>query len=246
MPSLHAGTAALVAFFAISRLRSPWRFAFLLYPVAMGFMLVYYGEHYVVDIVAGYLLAGFIMWACANWERGGALRRGTIAANRAILATDRAARRRPTRLRASSAGCAGSPRRRAERAGASSSIVVGDGQAVRRDPGRAAGARLRRLGLGPRLVAAGAARAAGPDRVPCRDARSPCLPAHPWLLTTAACAPPALPAIAGDLSFSLGYNDKYPAIRGRLRRPGRRAAGSGRRCRSTPSCQRQIRRRSRA
>ena len=52
----------------------------LLYPLAMGFMLVYYGEHYVVDIVAGYLLAGFIMWACANWERGGVLRRGTIAA----------------------------------------------------------------------------------------------------------------------------------------------------------------------
>ena len=90
MPSLHAGTAALVAFFAISRLRSPWRYAFLLYPVAMGFMLVYYGEHYVVDLIAGYLLAGFIMWACSNWERGGALRRGTIAANRGILATGRA------------------------------------------------------------------------------------------------------------------------------------------------------------
>lgn len=86
MPSLHAATAALVALFAIWKLRTPLRFMFLLYPLAMGFMLVYYGEHYVVDIIAGYLVAGFVMWACANWERAGVLRRGAIAAHRSVLA----------------------------------------------------------------------------------------------------------------------------------------------------------------
>jgi membrane-associated phospholipid phosphatase len=86
MPSLHAAVAALIAFYAVARLRSPWRFVLLVYPVAMGFMLVYYGEHYVIDIIAGWALAAFIMWACANWERGGVLRRSAISADRAILA----------------------------------------------------------------------------------------------------------------------------------------------------------------
>lgn len=85
MPSLHAATAALVALFAISRLHSRWRFLFLIYPVAMGFMLTYYGEHYVVDVVAGYICAAFIMWACANWERSGVLRHAAIQAHRSVL-----------------------------------------------------------------------------------------------------------------------------------------------------------------
>lgn len=86
MPSLHAATAALIACYGIARLRSRWRFLLIGYPLAMGFMLVYYGEHYVVDIVAGWALAGFIMWAFTDWERGGVLRRVPPAANAAILA----------------------------------------------------------------------------------------------------------------------------------------------------------------
>jgi membrane-associated phospholipid phosphatase len=66
MPSLHAGTAALVALFAVSRLTSPWRWAVLAYPVAMGFALVYFGEHYVVDVLAGYLLA-VVVHAAVSW-----------------------------------------------------------------------------------------------------------------------------------------------------------------------------------
>jgi membrane-associated phospholipid phosphatase len=85
MPSLHAATAALIACYGISRLRSPWRYLLALYPVAMSFMLVYYGEHYVVDIIAGALLAVVVMWACTNWERGGVLRQLPVAANAAIL-----------------------------------------------------------------------------------------------------------------------------------------------------------------
>jgi membrane-associated phospholipid phosphatase len=85
MPSLHAATAALIAFYGIAHLRSRWRYVLLLYPTAMGFMLVYYAEHYVVDILAGWVLAVVVIWACSNWERGGVLRRGLVAANDTIL-----------------------------------------------------------------------------------------------------------------------------------------------------------------
>jgi hypothetical protein len=69
MPSLHAGTAALVALFAVSRLRSPWRWLTLAYPLMMGFTLVYYGEHYVVDVLAGYALAAAVQLGVSWWER---------------------------------------------------------------------------------------------------------------------------------------------------------------------------------
>jgi PAP2 superfamily len=69
MPSLHAGIALLVAVYGIMRLRGGWRWLLLLYPVAMSFMLVYYAEHYVVDILAGYAAAGLVLWVCAVWER---------------------------------------------------------------------------------------------------------------------------------------------------------------------------------
>lgn len=85
MPSLHAGTAALVAFYGMSRLRSPWRWLLLLYPAAMAFMLVYYGEHYVIDVVAGWALAAAVMWGCAQWERGGVLRQSVVATNDLLL-----------------------------------------------------------------------------------------------------------------------------------------------------------------
>ena len=53
MPSLHAGIAFLVAMYGIWRLRSPLRWLLVLYPLAMSFALVYFAEHYVVDILAG-------------------------------------------------------------------------------------------------------------------------------------------------------------------------------------------------
>lgn len=69
MPSLHAGIAGLVAMYGIWRLRSPLRFLLVLYPFAMGFALVYYAEHYVVDLLAGWLLAAAVMVGCGLWER---------------------------------------------------------------------------------------------------------------------------------------------------------------------------------
>lgn len=69
MPSLHAGIALFVAAYVASRFRSRWRLLLLLYPAAMSFMLVYYAEHYVVDILAGFAAAGLVLWGCALWER---------------------------------------------------------------------------------------------------------------------------------------------------------------------------------
>jgi membrane-associated phospholipid phosphatase len=69
MPSLHAGTAFLVAFFGISVLRSRLRWLLLLYPVVMTTALVYFGEHYVIDAIAGAALAGLVMLGCRLWER---------------------------------------------------------------------------------------------------------------------------------------------------------------------------------
>lgn len=69
MPSLHAAIALFVAVYAIVRLRSRWRWLLLLYPAAMSFMLVYYAEHYVVDILAGFAAVGLVLGACTAWER---------------------------------------------------------------------------------------------------------------------------------------------------------------------------------
>jgi membrane-associated phospholipid phosphatase len=69
MPSLHAGIAFLVVFYAIWRLGSWWRWLLLLYPVAMSVALVYFAEHYVVDTIAGGLLAALVMVGCLRWER---------------------------------------------------------------------------------------------------------------------------------------------------------------------------------
>jgi len=68
MPSLHGGIAMLVALWTVHRLRSPWRWAALAYPLVMAFALVYYAEHYVVDILAGWALAGLVMVGVGRWE----------------------------------------------------------------------------------------------------------------------------------------------------------------------------------
>lgn len=69
MPSLHGGIAMLVALWTVYRLSSPWRWTVMLYPVVMAFALVYYAEHYVIDIAAGWALAGLVMLVVGWWER---------------------------------------------------------------------------------------------------------------------------------------------------------------------------------
>jgi membrane-associated phospholipid phosphatase len=69
MPSLHAGIAFLIAIYGVQRLRSPVRWLLVVYPVSMSVALVYYAEHYVVDIVAGGLLAAAVLMVASRWER---------------------------------------------------------------------------------------------------------------------------------------------------------------------------------
>jgi membrane-associated phospholipid phosphatase len=68
MPSLHTGMACMVAFYGISRLKTPWRYLLIAYPLTMSFALIYFGEHYVIDVVAGALLAVVVLAGCHVWE----------------------------------------------------------------------------------------------------------------------------------------------------------------------------------
>lgn len=68
MPSLHAGITFLIAIYGIQRLRSPWRWLLALYPLAMSTALVYYAEHYVIDVLAGAVLAVVVLVGCQRWE----------------------------------------------------------------------------------------------------------------------------------------------------------------------------------
>ncbi|HVX43052.1 MAG TPA: phosphatase PAP2 family protein [Mycobacteriales bacterium] len=53
MPSLHTATATIVALYFMPRLRWWGKCLVGLYPVAMGTILVYSAEHYVIDLLAG-------------------------------------------------------------------------------------------------------------------------------------------------------------------------------------------------
>lgn len=57
MPSLHAGAALLVALFLWPSVGALARAALMAYAIAMGLTLVYTGEHYVVDVLAGWGVA---------------------------------------------------------------------------------------------------------------------------------------------------------------------------------------------
>lgn len=63
MPSLHLATSLLAAVVLPWRCRAVVRGLALLYPAAMAFTLVYGGEHYVVDEMAGATLASAIVVA---------------------------------------------------------------------------------------------------------------------------------------------------------------------------------------
>jgi membrane-associated phospholipid phosphatase len=69
MPSLHVAFAVLVALTIGSQLRSRWRWLLVLYPLAMGFTLVYTGEHYVLDLIAGAGYALAVHFALNRWDR---------------------------------------------------------------------------------------------------------------------------------------------------------------------------------
>jgi membrane-associated phospholipid phosphatase len=70
MPSLHVAFATLVALFIAPYIALRWRYLAAVYPVAMGVVLVYTGEHYVLDLVVGVAYALIVHALVSRWERG--------------------------------------------------------------------------------------------------------------------------------------------------------------------------------
>lgn len=75
LPSLHAAFALLVAV-ALWKVAKHWalRIPLALFPLAMGFTLVYGGEHYVLDVLLGWAYVTAIAVAFRAWDRWSAQR----------------------------------------------------------------------------------------------------------------------------------------------------------------------------
>lgn len=63
VPSLHAAIPALILLFFWASSRWAVRVGLVAYTLAMGVTLVYSGEHYVVDVLLGWLYAAIAVWA---------------------------------------------------------------------------------------------------------------------------------------------------------------------------------------
>ena len=61
VPSLHAGLTAAIAAFLWKRVHRRWRPLLVAYVLVMAFTLVYTAEHYVVDILLGWVLAAVVL-----------------------------------------------------------------------------------------------------------------------------------------------------------------------------------------
>lgn len=70
VPSLHAAFALFMVVFIWKRVQSRWVQGLLaLFPVAMGLCLVYFAEHYVIDVLMGWAYVGASFWLWGRWER---------------------------------------------------------------------------------------------------------------------------------------------------------------------------------
>jgi len=74
IPSLHAGYAMLCFLFVASLVwRKSWRWWVIVpaavYPLALSFTRVYTGDHYVIDLLAGYLYAAVTFYAVNRYWR---------------------------------------------------------------------------------------------------------------------------------------------------------------------------------
>ena len=90
MPSLHAAFSLLpVLFFYRNargrRARRVLGVLTIVFPLSMALTLVYFGEHYVIDIVAGWAYVGLAFWFWDRWERRRRERQAATA--RAALGT---------------------------------------------------------------------------------------------------------------------------------------------------------------
>ncbi|MGI8761452.1 MAG: phosphatase PAP2 family protein [Jatrophihabitantaceae bacterium] len=78
VPSLHAGGTMLFAIFMWRRVRKLTKIVLAAYVTFMGFTLVYTGEHYLLDILAGWLAAAAV---CVLFDRVERRRTGRQAAD---------------------------------------------------------------------------------------------------------------------------------------------------------------------
>jgi hypothetical protein len=69
MPSLHTAFALFVVVFFFNRIQRRWWPVLLVYPAAMTLTLVYTGEHYVIDVLVGWLYVAFAFALCSAAER---------------------------------------------------------------------------------------------------------------------------------------------------------------------------------
>lgn len=73
MPSLHTAYAMMAVAFFLPMVGKRWWPLLLAYPLAMTFTLVYTGEHYVVDVLVGWLYVAAVFagvgWAERRWAR---------------------------------------------------------------------------------------------------------------------------------------------------------------------------------
>ena len=69
LPSLHAAFALFVVVFFWQKMTNKWvRYSSLLFPLSMAWCLVYFAEHYITDIVAGWAYVGASFWFWNRWE----------------------------------------------------------------------------------------------------------------------------------------------------------------------------------
>jgi membrane-associated phospholipid phosphatase len=69
MPSLHTAYAMMAVAFFLPVVRRRWWPLLLAYPLAMTFTLVYSGEHYVIDVLVGWLYVAATFLAAGAAER---------------------------------------------------------------------------------------------------------------------------------------------------------------------------------
>ncbi len=74
MPSLHTAWAMMAVAFFLPLVRKRWWPLLLAYPLAMTFTLVYTGEHYVIDVLVGWLYVGLVFLVVGRAERWWAAR----------------------------------------------------------------------------------------------------------------------------------------------------------------------------
>ncbi|GAA4591754.1 phosphatase PAP2 family protein [Actinoplanes octamycinicus] len=69
MPSLHTAWAMMAVAFFLPAVRRRWWPLLLAYPLAMTFTLVYTGEHYMIDVLVGWLYVALVFLLVGRAER---------------------------------------------------------------------------------------------------------------------------------------------------------------------------------